>query len=88
MTDQMGNQPAYGPAYSETQTAVVPDEAKNMSAMCHALGFFWIFGPLLLIGIPLHFVLHITNFVLVIKATLAASRGEVYRYPIAMKFIS
>ena len=52
--------------------------------------YFMIAGVLcvILIGIPLLLALWITNIVLVIIAALKASKGERYRYPIALRFIS
>ena len=43
---------------------------------------------IILIGIPLLFILTITHIILVIKAALAVSKGEMYRYPIALRLIS
>ncbi|MCP4710997.1 MAG: DUF4870 domain-containing protein, partial [Planctomycetes bacterium] len=43
---------------------------------------------IILIGIPIIFILTITHIVLVIKAALAVSKGQMYRYPVALRLIS
>jgi uncharacterized Tic20 family protein len=42
---------------------------------------------LVLIGFALLFILHILNLVLVIVASIQASEGKLYRYPIAIRLI-
>ena len=42
----------------------------------------------ILIGIPMLFILSIIHIVLVIKAALKVSKGEMYRYPITFRLIS
>ncbi len=43
---------------------------------------------LLLIGFALLFILHILNLVFVIVASIKASEGKLYRYPLTIRFIS
>jgi uncharacterized protein len=43
---------------------------------------------LVLIGIPLLILLHILNIIFVIVATIQASEGKLYRYPLAIRLIS
>jgi uncharacterized protein len=43
---------------------------------------------LVLIGFALLFILHILNLVLVIVASIQASEGKHYRYPITIRFIA
>ncbi|MCP4708229.1 MAG: DUF4870 domain-containing protein [Planctomycetes bacterium] len=43
---------------------------------------------IIIIGLPILFILTITHIVLVIKAALAVSEGQMYRYPITMRLIS
>jgi uncharacterized Tic20 family protein len=42
---------------------------------------------LVLIGFVILFILHILNLVLVIVASIQASEGKLYRYPIAIRLI-
>jgi uncharacterized Tic20 family protein len=42
---------------------------------------------LVLIGFALLFILHILNLVLVIVASIQASEGKLYRYPLALRLI-
>jgi uncharacterized Tic20 family protein len=48
--------------------------------------FMWCF-PFMLIAIPLGVALAITDLVLVIVASVAASNGQAYRYPLTIRFI-
>ena len=41
----------------------------------------------LLIGIPILIVLHILNVIFVIIASIQASEGKLYRYPLALRLI-
>jgi uncharacterized Tic20 family protein len=43
---------------------------------------------LVLIGIPLLILLHIINIIFVIVASIQASEGKLYRYPLAIRLIS
>jgi uncharacterized Tic20 family protein len=43
---------------------------------------------LVLIGIPLLILLHILNIIFVIVATIQASEGKLYRYPLTIRLIS
>src|SRR5213082_3935865 len=43
---------------------------------------------LVLIGIPLLILLHILNIIFVIVASIQASEGKLYRYPLAIRLIS
>src|ERR1700730_12398515 len=43
---------------------------------------------LLLIGFALLFILHILNLVFVIVASIKASEGKLYRYPLTIRFIN
>ena len=43
---------------------------------------------LVLIGIPILILLHILNIVFVIIASIQASEGRLYRYPLSIRFIS
>jgi len=43
---------------------------------------------LVLIGIQLLILLHILNIIFVIVASIQASEGKVYRYPLAIRLIS
>jgi uncharacterized Tic20 family protein len=43
---------------------------------------------LVLIGIPLLILLHILNIIFVIVATIQASEGKFYRYPLTIRLIS
>jgi uncharacterized Tic20 family protein len=43
---------------------------------------------LLLIGIPILIVLHILNIVFVIVASIQASDGRLYRYPLTIRFLN
>ena len=43
---------------------------------------------LVVIGIPLLVLLHILNIVFVIIASIQASEGRLYRYPLSIRFIS
>jgi uncharacterized Tic20 family protein len=43
---------------------------------------------LVLIGIPMLLLLHVLNVVFVIVATIQASEGKLYRYPLAIRLIN
>ena len=43
---------------------------------------------LLLIGFALLFILHILNLVFVIVASIKASEGKLYRYPLTIRFLN
>src|SRR5712671_3265407 len=43
---------------------------------------------LVLIGIPLLILLHILNIIFVIVASIQASEGKLYRYPLAIRLIT
>jgi uncharacterized protein len=43
---------------------------------------------LILIGIPILILLHILNIIFVIVASIQASEGKLYRYPLAIRLIS
>ena len=43
---------------------------------------------LVLIGIPILILLHILNIIFVIIASIQASEGKLYRYPLAIRLIS
>src|SRR5205809_2382235 len=43
---------------------------------------------LVLIGIPILVLLHILNIIFVIVASIQASEGKLYRYPLAIRLIS
>jgi uncharacterized Tic20 family protein len=43
---------------------------------------------LILIGIPMLIVLHILNVIFVIVASIQASEGKLYRYPLTIRLIS
>jgi uncharacterized Tic20 family protein len=43
---------------------------------------------LVLIGIPLLILLHILNIIFVIVASIQASEGKLYRYPLTIRLIS
>jgi uncharacterized Tic20 family protein len=43
---------------------------------------------IVLIGIPILVVLHILNIIFVIIATIQASDGKLYRYPLTIRFIT
>ena len=43
---------------------------------------------IVLIGIPLLILLHILNIIFVIVASIQASEGKLYRYPLAIRLIS
>lgn len=43
---------------------------------------------LVLIGIPILILLHILNIIFVIVASIQASEGKLYRYPLAVRLIS
>jgi len=43
---------------------------------------------LVLIGIPILILLHILNIIFVIVASIQASEGKLYRYPLAIRLIS
>ena len=43
---------------------------------------------LVLIGIPLLILLHILNIIFVIVASIKATEGKLYRYPLTIRFIS
>ncbi|MEY2543843.1 MAG: uncharacterized protein QOE81_1304 [Verrucomicrobiota bacterium] len=43
---------------------------------------------LVLIGIPLLILLHILNIIFVIVATIQASEGKLYRYPLTIRLIN
>jgi uncharacterized Tic20 family protein len=43
---------------------------------------------LVLIGIPLLILLHILNIIFVIVATIRASEGQLYRYPLTIRLIN
>jgi hypothetical protein len=43
---------------------------------------------LVLIGIPILILLHILNIIFVIVATIQASEGKLYRYPLTIRLIS
>ena len=43
---------------------------------------------LVLIGIPILILLHILNIIFVIVASIQASEGRLYRYPLAIRLIS
>ena len=43
---------------------------------------------LVLIGIPLLILLHILNIIFVIVASIQASEGKLYRYPLTLRLIS
>ena len=65
----------------------------NLSIMLYTLilGIVTVILLFLIIGIllfPLFFVLFIAWLVLVIMAAVAASRGEEYRYPLTIRFVS
>ena len=43
---------------------------------------------IVLIGIPILILLYILNIVLVIVASIKASEGQLYRYPMAIRFLN
>jgi len=43
---------------------------------------------IVLIGIPILILLHILNIIFVIVASIQASEGKLYRYPLAIRLIS
>jgi len=43
---------------------------------------------IVLIGIPILLLLHILNIIFVIVASIQASEGKLYRYPLAIRLIS
>ena len=43
---------------------------------------------LVLIGIPILILLHLLNIIFVIVASIQASEGKLYRYPLTIRFIS
>lgn len=43
---------------------------------------------IVLIGIPILILLHILNIIFVIVASIQASEGKLYRYPLAIRFIT
>ena len=43
---------------------------------------------LVLIGIPILILLHLLNIIFVIVASIQASEGKLYRYPLAIRLIS
>ena len=43
---------------------------------------------LVLIGIPILILLHLLNIIFVIVASIRASEGKLYRYPLTIRFIS
>jgi uncharacterized protein len=43
---------------------------------------------LLVIGIPMLILLHVLNIIFVIVASIRASEGKLYRYPLTIHFIS
>src|SRR3984893_17425972 len=43
---------------------------------------------LVLVGIPILILLHILNIIFVIIASIQASEGKLYRYPLAIRLIS
>ena len=43
---------------------------------------------LVLIGIPMLLLLHVLNVIFVIVATIQASEGKLYRYPLAIRLIN
>jgi uncharacterized protein len=43
---------------------------------------------IVLIGIPILILLHILNIIFVIVASIQASEGKLYRYPLALRLIS
>ena len=43
---------------------------------------------IVLIGIPILIILHILNVVFVIVASIQASEGKLYRYPLTIRLLS
>ena len=43
---------------------------------------------IILIGIPILFLLHFLNIIFVIVASIQASEGKLYRYPLAIRLIT
>jgi len=43
---------------------------------------------LILIGIPILILLHLLNIIFVIVASIQASEGKLYRYPLSLRLIS
>tara|TARA_E500000318_G_scaffold99810_1_gene102088 strand:- start:227 stop:613 length:387 start_codon:yes stop_codon:yes gene_type:complete len=73
------------------ESAYIDDHGREAVNFQISLGLYNIIASILifvLIGIPLLIALQIFSIVVMIFAAMAANRGELYRYPVTIRFLN